>query len=57
MTFIVDDRVSATGQSVADTVGDCYIVVAGLIQEDQDGFVCVGEVDGDEVRLRSTCAT
>ena len=27
-----------------DIVGDCYIVVAGLIKEDQDGFVCVEEL-------------
>ena len=32
-----------------DIVGDCYIVVAGLIKEDQDGFVCVDELDDDQV--------
>jgi len=32
-----------------DIVGDCYIVVAGLIKEDQDGFVCVDEMDDGEV--------
>lgn len=30
-------------------MGDCYIVVAGLIKEDQDGFVCVDEMDEDQV--------
>ena len=35
----------------ADIVGDCYIVVAGLIKEDQDGFVCVDEMDDGEVRV------
>jgi hypothetical protein len=32
-----------------DIVGDCYIVVAGLIKEDQDGFVCVDEMDQEQV--------
>lgn len=32
-----------------DIVGDCYIVVAGLIKEDQDGFVCVDDLDEDQV--------
>ncbi len=35
----------------ADIVGDCYIVVAGLIKEDQDGFVCVDEIDEEQVHV------
>lgn len=34
---------------LADIVGDCYIVVAGLIKEDQDGFVFMEEMDDGEV--------
>jgi hypothetical protein len=34
---------------VTDIVGDCYIVVAGLLKEDQDGFVCVDEMDESQV--------
>lgn len=36
-----------------DIVGDCYIVVAGLIKEDQDGFVCVEDLDEDQVALNA----
>lgn len=40
---------SSASSVIADIVGDCYIVVAGLIKEDQDGFVCVDEIDEDQV--------
>lgn len=32
-------------------VGDCYIVVAGLIRQDEDGFACTVEDDTKEQRL------
>ena len=34
-----DNLVDDYGMYKLDIVGDCYIVVAGLIKEDQDGFV------------------
>ncbi|GAX81026.1 hypothetical protein CEUSTIGMA_g8461.t1 [Chlamydomonas eustigma] len=44
-----DDLVDDYGMYKLDIVGDCYIVVAGLIKEDQDGFVCVDELNENEV--------
>ncbi|KAG1680943.1 hypothetical protein FOA52_009902 [Chlamydomonas sp. UWO 241] len=44
-----DGLVDDYGMYKLDTVGDCYIVVAGLIKEDQDGFVCVDELNEDQV--------
>lgn len=44
-----DELVDEYDMYKLDIVGDCYIVVAGLIKEDQDGFVCVDEMDEDQV--------
>ena len=44
-----DNLVDDYGMYKLDIVGDCYIVVAGLIKEDQDGFVCVDELDDEQV--------
>lgn len=44
-----DELVDDYGMYKLDIVGDCYIVVAGLIKEDQDGFVCVDELDEDQI--------
>eukprot|EP00798_Chlamydomonas_sp_ICE-L_P008566 gene8566-33998_t len=47
--LVFDDLLGEYGMYKLDIVGDCYIVVAGLIKEDQDGFVCVDEIDEDQI--------
>lgn len=46
---VFDDLVDEYNMYKLDTVGDCYIVVAGLIKEDQDGFACVNDTDEEQV--------
>lgn len=49
---IFDDLVDIHDLYKLDTVGDCYIVVAGLTMQDEDGFTCT--VAGDhESRLQN----
>ncbi|KAL6761031.1 hypothetical protein V8C86DRAFT_2545790 [Haematococcus lacustris] len=44
-----DELVDEYDMYKLDIVGDCYIVVAGLLKEDQDGFVCVDDMNEDQV--------
>ena len=46
---VFDELVDNYNMYKLDTVGDCYIVVAGLIKEDQDGFACVNDMDEEQV--------
>ncbi|MEW5302792.1 MAG: hypothetical protein WDW36_005540 [Sanguina aurantia] len=48
---VFDDLVDEYDLYKLDTVGDCYIVVAGLIRQDEDGFACTVEDDTKEQRL------
>ncbi|GLI69988.1 hypothetical protein VaNZ11_014718 [Volvox africanus] len=45
---IFDDLVDLHDLYKLDTVGDCYIVVAGLTMQDDDGFTCTVQGDNDQ---------
>lgn len=45
---IFDDLVDHHDLYKLDTVGDCYIVVAGLTMQDDDGFTCTVQGDNDQ---------
>ncbi|EFJ43465.1 guanylyl and adenylyl cyclase family member [Volvox carteri f. nagariensis] len=45
---IFDDLVDIHDLYKLDTVGDCYIVVAGLTMQDDDGFTCTVQGDNDQ---------
>ena len=38
---LYDQLLDEWGVYKVETVGDCYVVAGGLIQQDQDGFGCV----------------
>lgn len=40
---VFDDLVDEFDLYKLDTVGDCYIIVAGMTSQDDDGFMCVGQ--------------
>ncbi|GFR39858.1 hypothetical protein Agub_g356 [Astrephomene gubernaculifera] len=45
---IFDDLVDDHDLYKLDTVGDCYIVVAGLTMQDDDGFTCTVQADTEQ---------
>lgn len=45
---IFDDLVDLHDLYKLDTVGDCYIVVAGLTMQDDDGFTCTVQGDNEQ---------
>ncbi|PNH10261.1 Atrial natriuretic peptide receptor 1, partial [Tetrabaena socialis] len=50
---IFDDLVDLHDLYKLDTVGDCYIVVAGLTMQDDDGFTCTVQGDNEQSRLQN----
>ena len=45
-----DTLLDKWGVYKVETVGDCYVVAGGLIQQDQDGFDCVTTCNTGEVQ-------